>query len=207
VIRVRPSVIHVRFSVAACPPFACARPPFALRSQIFMATLCSDLQKLPSEGSSYFEYLCSIPVGASVHVELSCEPPGALSETEVMELFFTVKKVGDNGWSGLKCSDDVSTTAELYSHVRAVLAEDEEEVIRVCHGRDPMKVKREMVEEAVKADQEIKFYTFNEVIELDSETEDDTGSEVSPGKSGAGKSAPAALQHYKPRFELRYEHA
>ena len=115
-----------------------------------MATLYPDVLKLPLEGSSYFEYLCSIPVGAKMQVELSCEPPGTLDESEEQELFYTVTKVGEDGWSGVKgAANDVVSTAELYSHVRAVLAEDDEDVIRVCHGRNPMKVKRELMEQEV----------------------------------------------------------
>ena len=68
----------------------------------FIATLCPDVLKLPLEGSSYFEYLCSIPVGAKMQVELSCEPPGTLDESEKQELFYTVTKVGEDGWSGVK---------------------------------------------------------------------------------------------------------
>ena len=69
-------------------------------------------------GSSYLEYLNSIPVGAKMRVELSAEPPGTLSEDDELELFFTVTKVGDDGWKGLKgaADDVVSTTVELHSN-------------------------------------------------------------------------------------------
>ena len=79
-----------------------------------------------------------------MRVELSGEPQGTLSEDDELELFFTVTKVGDDGYTGVKeaADDVVSATVELYDHVRAVLAEDDEDVIRVVHGRDPLKVKR-----------------------------------------------------------------
>ena len=175
----------------ACPPFGQACP---LLRPILMAAISSspDELDLPAVGSSYLEYLHSIPVGAKMRVELSAEPPGTLSEDDELELFFTVTKVGDDGWKGLKgaADDVVSTTVELYAHVRAVLAEDDEDVIRVVHGRDPLKVKREMVEQGA-AEQKIIFHTLTEVIELDSETEleDDAA-------AGVGEVAAAGIRRH-----------
>lgn len=160
-----------------------------------MATLCSDVLDLPAEGSSYFAYLCSIPIGARMRVELSPEPPGTLSESEEQEFFFTVTRVGDDGWIGVKgaADDVVSSTAELYSHVRSVLAEDEEDVIRVFHGHDPLKVKREMVEQGA-AEHQFTFHTLNKVIELNSDTEEQDGARAGVG---ARASMPAGQARYE----------
>ena len=64
-------------------------------------------------------------------------------------MIFTVTRVAEHEWTGLKGEPGSASTRELFEHVRDVLAEDDENVIRVAHGRDPMKVKREMIERGV----------------------------------------------------------
>ena len=109
-----------------------------------MASKVTDAMELPVEGSSYFGYLCSMPVGARMSTNLSADAPGALSENEELVLFFVVKKVkeGERQWLAWRQifasvrSD--SCTLRVFEHVQGVLAEDDEDVIMDTHGRDPL---------------------------------------------------------------------
>ena len=111
-----------------------------------------------------------------MQVNLSPEPPGALGADEEQPLIFTVTRVAEHEWTCLKCEPGSASTRELFEHVRDVLAEDDENVIRVAHGRDPMKVKHEMIERGV-GEQPIIFHTINEVIDLESDGDGDGGDE------------------------------
>ena len=144
-----------------------------------MAAEVSSALELPVEGSLYWDYLLGIPVGERIDIHLSSEPAGTLGADEESELIFTVKRVGSDGWVGVKNDQAITSTRALFEHVQAVLAEDDEDVIRVAHGRDPMKVKREIIDGGGEPEP-IKFWTVNEVIELDSDSEegDDAGAGV-----------------------------
>ena len=130
--------------------------------------------EMPTEGSSYYEYLCNIPIGAKIEVSLSGEPQGSLDADKERQLFFTAKKSATDAWLGVKNEPGTTTTRAFFEHVQAVLAEVNEDVIRVCHGKDPRKVKQEIISEGL-GDEETTFFTINEVIELDSDNEECDG--------------------------------
>ena len=101
-----------------------------------MTTQVSENASMPVEGSSYFEYLRDFPVGISMEMDL-----GFVEEEECV---FTVTKVAQNQWRGCPFTLEIVSTIELFEHVCGALEGDD--FIRVCHGKDPHQVKREMVD-------------------------------------------------------------
>ena len=101
-----------------------------------MAAQVSENASMPVEGSSYFEYLRDFPVGISMEMDL-----GFVEEEECV---FTVTKVAQNQWRGCPFTLEIVSTIELFEHVCGALEGDD--FLRVCHGKDPHKVKREMVD-------------------------------------------------------------
>ena len=102
-----------------------------------MATMSENaLMPLPVEGSSYFEYLRDFPVGICMEMDLGC--------VDEEECVFTVTKVAQNQWRGCPFALGEVSTIELFEHVCGALEGDD--FLRVCHGKDPHKVKREMVD-------------------------------------------------------------
>ena len=101
-----------------------------------MTTQVSENASMPVEGSSYFEYLRDFPVGISMEMDL-----GFVEEEECV---FTVTKVAQNQWRGCPFTLEIVSTIELFEHVCGALEGDD--FLRVCHGKDPHQVKREMVD-------------------------------------------------------------
>ena len=60
------------------------------------AEVSDELLLLPAEGSLYWDYLHTTPIGAQMQVNLSPEPPGALGADEEQPLIFTVTRVAEH---------------------------------------------------------------------------------------------------------------
>ena len=134
------------------------------------ATVAAAADQMPEEGSLYFDYLCAFPVGVSMQMELQPDAE-ALDEHETAMKIFTIRKVGADAWEGVPgCESEsgVSSTQILFEHVCEMMKG--EDGIKVAHGRDPRKVKREMIEDGVE--DTICFFSISEVIELDSDADD-----------------------------------
>ena len=58
---------------------------------------------------------------------------------------FTVTKVEEDAWKGCPFELGTMTTALLFKHVRSCL--EGEDFIKVSHGKDPRRVKKEFVEQ------------------------------------------------------------
>ena len=101
-----------------------------------MAAQVSENASMPVEGSSYFEYLRDFPVGISMEMDM-----GFVEEEECV---FTVTKVAQNQWRGCPFALGEVSTFELFKHVCDSL--EGEEFIGVSHGKDPRKVKKEIVD-------------------------------------------------------------
>ena len=173
--------------MVGCPPFGWRCPPFgsAWRDGSGGREYGRERSEAASRGQPpastvYWDYLLSIPVGARMEISLSGEPRGTLGEDNEKALFFVVTRVGEDAWTGVRSSSSSSSTRVLFVHVRDVLAQDDEDVILVSHGRDPKKVKSEIIYSEGDEPQQIKLFTITEVIELDSDSEEgeDTGAGV-----------------------------
>ena len=94
---------------------------------------------LPAPGSFYFDFLQLFPIGVPMEVDLA--------ECDDERCEFTVTKVKDDEWKGCPFELGTVSTAELFEQICAAL--EGEEVIRVWHGKDPRKVKKEFVQRSV----------------------------------------------------------
>ena len=101
-----------------------------------MAAQVSENFTLPVEGSSYFEYLRDFPVGFSMEMDL-----GAMEEEQCV---FVVTKVAQDQWRGCPFELGMVSTIQLFEHVVNTLEGDKD--ICVCHGKDPRKVKKEIID-------------------------------------------------------------
>ena len=144
---------------------------------------------LPPKDSLYYDYLCSFPVGVSMSMELQPDAE-ALEETETAGLIFTITKAGADAWIGLPgyaSEDGLISTRTLFDHI--VEQMEGEDFILVSHGRDPRKVKREVIERGEELEQTIKFFSLYETIVLDSGTDSD-------GETPAAAPLPAGKDNY-----------
>eukprot|EP00966_Prymnesium_polylepis_P078005 1808351-Prymnesium_polylepis.1 len=82
-------------------------------------------------------------------------------------------------------------TRTLFEHV--VEQMQGENSIRVAHGRDPRKVKREIINNGTDLETSITFFSIYETIELDSDTDSD-GEETAAASEGAPR---AGKQSYE----------
>ena len=149
--------------------------------------------RLPPEGSLYYDYLSTFPVGVSMAMELQPDAE-ALEAHEVAAMIFTVTKVDADAWIGLpgyESDDGMIPTRTLFEHV--VEQMQGENSIRVAHGRDPRKVKREIINNGTDLETSITFFSIYETIELDSDTDSD-GEETAAASEGAPR---AGKQSYE----------
>ena len=123
---------------------------------------------LPEAGSLYFDYLRNFPIGLSMEMDLLPDSD-ELEPDDLSKVSFHIKKVAHDAWDGVPGFDDLASDRALFSHVACVM--DGEESILVSHGCDPRKVKREMSERDEVEQQEFTYFSINEVIDLDSESE------------------------------------
>jgi len=153
------------------------------------ATVAAAADQMPEEGSLYLDYLCAFPVGVSMQMELQPDAE-ALDEHETAMKIFTIRKVGADAWEGVPgCESEsgVSSTQILFEHVCEMMKG--EDGIKVAHGRDPRKVKREMIEDGVE--DTICFFSISEVIELDSDADD-----FAAASDGTPPRAPSGAERY-----------
>ena len=93
----------------------------------------SEPDAVPKAGSLYWDYLCSMPVGARMSCDLSADSDGDA------EVDFMVSKLDTDRWrasfQGPRSGD--LTTRELFEHILEFM--DGEDEITVCRGKDPRK--------------------------------------------------------------------
>ena len=148
---------------------------------------------MPKDGSLYFDYLRQFPVGVSMSCDLQPDA-AALSPHEGGQMVFVIKKVGADSWEGLpgyETESGVISTCTLFDHVLEQM--EDEDFILVTHGRDPRRVKQEMIERGEEPEEEeITFFSMSQAINLVTDSEDE------------GDQAAAAAES-KPKGRARYE--
>ena len=95
---------------------------------------------LPPEGSLYYDALKAIPIGESVSMELQPDAD-ELDEDDQALISFCTKKVAEDKWVGVPNKIGQVGTDTLFEHILEQM--EDEEFIRVCHGADPILVKKE----------------------------------------------------------------
>ena len=132
------------------------------------------LEPLPAAGSLYFDYLEAVPVGAVIDMDLNGVAKEGNQERKRCQ--FTTKKVGKGEWAltdgGTESASTggAANTAALFKFVRQNMKG--EDFIRVAHGTDPRRIKKELVDQGLESEPP-RFFSIAEIIELNSEDDEE----------------------------------
>ena len=125
------------------------------------ATCCPVEHNLPAAGSSYYDYLLSIPVGVEVEIDYEQPAEGEVEEDEKY-LRFVATKVDRDSWEGVPFTVNPAPTSELFEYVKTLSTE---KCIRVSHQGDPRAVKKEYIENGSEPSVP-RFFSIRETIDL-----------------------------------------
>ena len=132
------------------------------------------LEPLPAAGSLYFDYLEAVPVGAVIDMDLNGVAKEGNEERKRCQ--FTTKKVGKGEWSLIEggtasaWTGGAATTINLFQLVRMNM--QGESSIRVAHGQDPRRIKKEVVDQGLESEPP-RFFSIAETIELNSDDDEE----------------------------------